>query len=89
MEVLAPNDNISRYNDSSCTDNHSGEQISINVISNNDDHTKCDFHTLILDCSSWNQVDTVGVKALMSVRFGFVLYVLLYMHFSSSHTNYI
>lgn len=27
----------------------------------------CDLHTIILDCSSWSFVDTVGIEALMSV----------------------
>ena len=27
----------------------------------------CDFHTIILDCSSWGFVDSMGVKVLSSV----------------------
>ena len=61
MEVPGPNDDR-------CSDNHTEEQIKINVVSHSERQPECDFHTIILDCSSWNQVDTVGVKTLMSVR---------------------
>ena len=27
----------------------------------------CEFHTIILDCSSWSFIDTVGIDVLMSV----------------------
>ena len=27
----------------------------------------CNFHTIVLDCSSWGFIDTMGVKVLISV----------------------
>ena len=43
-------------------------ELQINVISTHvENPPDCNFHTIILDCSSWGFVDTMGVKVLISV----------------------
>lgn len=48
--------------------NENHEEVKVNVISRPVQcPPDCDFHTIILDCSSWGFVDSMGVKVLTSV----------------------
>ena len=71
MEVPAPYDKSHNLNVEAETDNPRENRSRVNVISCMEANYECDFHTIILDCSPWNQVDTTGVKTLMSVSIGF------------------
>ena len=58
-EIPHPNENQSPGNEN---------EIKVNVISKPVPcPPDCDFHTIILDCSSWGFVDSMGVKVLSSV----------------------
>ena len=48
--------------------NDSENEVKVNVIAKPIEcPPDCDFHTIILDCSSWGFVDSMGVKVLSSV----------------------
>ena len=88
MEVPAPYDKSHNLNVEVETDNPRENRSRVNVISYMEENSECDFHTIILDCSPWNQVDTTGVKTLMSVSIGLpTSYFHFILHVSGKHVR--